>query len=1204
MGQQGLNINRTYANLTNAINNMQPAGARELSLVKVDDFSGKTDEDPFEWIDQFERAATANRWRNGRLLAIAQGYFKGAAADWVRAATAAAANNRITAWDANGAPQTSLRPRMIEKFAPESKQNKWYQELMTTRQRATESVDDYSLRFQRLLRKVNATQAVVPANIQVRMYLFGLSPVLTPLVSTDNPADLNAAIERARTIKNGYNYTPAKETNAQETEIDELTKKIEKLTLHYADIASVLTAQSTPSNQNQGNRTRFFNQNSRNRTQSFTSFPRNRSSNNNDNNSNLARNHNIPRRREDRTCFNCNRPGHIARNCSQPRTTPRGNRRNFRTTREVHYTDLESQDEYEDDYAEDEYEGEAEVYQYEQEVYPITRSGREYAPKTSFARTPIVDELDELRRNTLYNSRKFQGEAPAKSNKRKVTPAPIESLETFEIAEYFRDLPSGLSVGQAAHLSPKYRAGLQQAVRRSYINEANLVESNRNDLTAAKVTLRINGKTQTAIIDSGAATSIITKPLLNRLGYKVDKTSKLVVVTANGARTKSLGIVSNVPIAFGKITILTSFQVLESKDEVLILGNEWLIENDAAMQWKEAIFTIKKGQRVVRIPVTLTKTAKLHATKEPEDEYDDDEYNESNIYYSDLSLSDNDDDLEYNPWADHYDNSAIYLAEGESANKQNDEWDFSKDMHVGPLDHHQQHLFQKLIHENEDVCASSQMDIGRTDLIKHEINTSDSDPIAQQAYKSNPIKKEFIEKEVADMEARNLIRKSMSPWAAPIVIVEKKDGTKRFCVDYRGLNKVTKSDRFPLPRIDELLESFRTANWFSTIDLASGYWQVEVAEKDKEKTAFITHQGLYEFNVMPFGLKNAPGTFQRLMNYVLQEYIGKFAAVYLDDIIIYSTTFEQHLDHVKTIFNALRKAILKIKLKKCYFCLPNIAFLGHIVGRNSIQVDPAKIEKVTNFPEPTCEKEIRSALGLFSYYRRFVKDFSKIAAPLLTLLKKDVPFTWGEKQQKAFDYLKQRLTEAPILQYPDFTKSFILYTDASGTGLGAVLSQKDEEGRERVIAYASRSLNKAEQNYGITDQECLAVIWAVKHFEQYLGLLPFQIVTDHSALKFMQTAKMPKGRRARWIMYLQQFEFEIIHRPGKENSNADALSRTNEIVCNFVGTEIFQEEEGTLIQTQLEPEEPNYEGDSEDNEEDLLKKYTYTNEFSRSEERR
>jgi len=218
------------------------------------------------------------------------------------------------------------------------------------------------------------------------------------------------------------------------------------------------------------------------------------------------------------------------------------------------------------------------------------------------------------------------------------------------------------------------------------------------------------------------------------------------------------------------------------------------------------------------------------------------------------------------------------------------------------------------------------------------------------------------------MEARQLIRKSMSPWASPVVIVEKKDETKRFCVDYRRLNHTTKSDCFPLPRIDELLESFRTANWFTTIDLASGYWQVEMAEEDKEKTAFITHQGLYEFNVMPFGLKNAPETFQRLMNYVLQEYIGKFVAVYLDDIIIYSKTFEQHIDHIKTIFKALRKAILKIKLKKCYFCFPNISFLGHIVGRDGISVDPAKVEKIKNFPELMNLKDLRAALGLFSYY--------------------------------------------------------------------------------------------------------------------------------------------------------------------------------------------------------------------------------------------
>ena len=242
-------------------------------------------------------------------------------------------------------------------------------------------------------------------------------------------------------------------------------------------------------------------------------------------------------------------------------------------------------------------------------------------------------------------------------------------------------------------------------------------------------------------------------------------------------------------------------------------------------------------------------------------------------------------------------------------------------------------------------------------------------------------------------------------------------------------------------------------------------------------------------------------------------------------------------------------------------------------------------------------KELRGALGLFSYYRKFVKDFSRIAKPLLTLLKKDIPYEWTAKQQNAFDFLKQRLMEAPILKYPDFSKPFIIYTDASGTGLGAVLSQLNDEGKECVIAYASRSLNKAECNYGITDQECLAVVWAVKHFEQYLGLLPFKIVTDHSALKFLQTAEMPTGRRARWIMYLQQFKFEIIHRPGKENKNADALSRIPEAQCFFIGAE-NQEGEGSNEQNFLfseidplergEPSEENgYEGESEDNNEEM-----------------
>jgi hypothetical protein len=314
-------------------------------------------------------------------------------------------------------------------------------------------------------------------------------------------------------------------------------------------------------------------------------------------------------------------------------------------------------------------------------------------------------------------------------------------------------------------------------------------------------------------------------------------------------------------------------------------------------------------------------------------------------------------------------------------------------------------------------------------------------------------------------------------------------------------------------------------------------------EEDKPKTAFTCSYGLYEFNVMPFGLKNAPPTFQRLMNKLFRDYIDEFMVVYIDDILIFSKTFEDHMRHVKIVFDILKEANLMVKLKKCEFCKPNIEFLGHIVGRNGLKPDPKKIEKIQKMKPPTNIKEIRSFHGLCSYYRKFVKNFSSIVKPITELVKKDVKFIWGKDQQKAFETMKEKLINYPILQYPDYEKEFILCTDASGRGLGAVLAQLDENGKEIVIAYASRSLVGAENNYGITELECLAVIWAVKHFRKHLIRAKFTIITDHSALKTLRTATIPTGKRARWMMELQQYDFEIKHRAGKKNANADALSR-------------------------------------------------------------
>jgi len=354
------------------------------------------------------------------------------------------------------------------------------------------------------------------------------------------------------------------------------------------------------------------------------------------------------------------------------------------------------------------------------------------------------------------------------------------------------------------------------------------------------------------------------------------------------------------------------------------------------------------------------------------------------------------------------------------------------------LNETQQKQLDQLLVEYQDLFEEQP---GKTKLIQHEINLEITHPIALKPYsRRSPLEKEFIQDEIDRMLKQGIISPSESPWSAPVVIVKKKGGKLRFCVDYRQLNKVTKKDQFPLPRIDDLLDTFGKAKYFSTLDLASGYWQVEIKPEDREKTAFITNEGLYEFNVMPFGLTNAPATFQRLMNKIFKEQLNKFVVIYIDDTNVFSTTFEKHLIHLRTVFDKLRINGLKLQPSKCHFGKTSLAFLGHIIGKDGIQPDPNKVSAIQQFPIPTNLTILRGFLGLASYYRRFVKDFAKKAAPLHQLIRKDQPFIWTEKCQEAFEQLKQHLISSPILIYSNFEKPFFLYTDASSFGLDAVLT--------------------------------------------------------------------------------------------------------------------------------------------------------------------
>ena len=454
--------------------------------------------------------------------------------------------------------------------------------------------------------------------------------------------------------------------------------------------------------------------------------------------------------------------------------------------------------------------------------------------------------------------------------------------------------------------------------------------------------------------------------------------------------------------------------------------------------------------------------------------------------------------------------------------------------------------FSNLLLEYGDIFASSSTDLGRTGALKHCIKTGDSNPISQPVRRLPPHRKEQVNKLLHEMQENDIIHPSSSPWASPIVLVQKKDGSVRFCIDYRKLNAVTTKDAYPLPHIDDTLDTLCGSKWFSTLDLLSGYWQVEMSPEDRHKTAFCTPQGLFEFKVMPFGLCNAPATFQRLMDLVLAGLQWSKCLVYLDDVILLGTTFGEHLDNIRAVFDRIQQGGLKLRADKCCFLQRNVKYLGHLVGVDGLQVDPDKVGKVASWPVPQSAQQVQQFLGFANYYRRFIQGFAEVAKPLHRLTEHAVNFSWTAECQEAFENLRSRLTRAPILAFPDYTLPFVLDTDASDLWIGAVLSQVSSLGQEQVVAYGSRLLSKAERNYSVTRRELLAVVTFTRLFRPYLLGRRFTVRTDHSSLQWIQNFKEPEGQLARWLEQLQEYDFEVIHRKGRNHNNADALSRLSE----------------------------------------------------------
>jgi Retroviral aspartyl protease/RNase H-like domain found in reverse transcriptase/Reverse transcriptase (RNA-dependent DNA polymerase)/Integrase zinc binding domain/Retrotransposon gag protein/Zinc knuckle len=645
--------------------------------------------------------------------------------------------------------------------------------------------------------------------------------------------------------------------------------------------------------------------------------------------------------------------------------------------------------------------------------------------------------------------------------------------------------PQAAAVNQVAVVNPR-----PPARGRAFVVTAQQAQANNDVITGA---LLIDNCEAQTLLDTGSTHSFISPACARRLNVKPDKLdTTLIVETPLGGEVTTSIVYKGCKVHVGDRTLLADLILLDMHDFDVILGMDWLSVWHAEIDCHEKVVTLRMSDGTL---------LQLHGTKPLRKVHVISAFKARRLVRKGCTA---------------------YLAHVIDLNKEAP--DISKVSIVG---------------EFPDVFPEELPGLPPDRDVEFTIDiVSGTTPVSKAPYRMAPAELKELKSQLQELLDAGFIRPSVSPWGAPVLFVKKKDGTMRLCIDYRELNRVTIKNKYPLPRIDDLFDQLQGAQYFSKIDLKSGYHQLKIKEEDIPKSAFRTRYGHYEFLVMPFGLTNAPAAFMDMMNRVFKEYLDKFVVVFIDDILVYSKSREEHEQHLRLILQKLREHKLYAKWKKCEFWTEKVVFLGHVISKEGVAVDPAKIEAIMNWERPKTVTEIRSFLGLAGYYRRFVEGFSRLAEPMTRLTRKNQKFEWTEKCEESFEELKNRLVTAPILVLPEGTEEFVIYTDASGKGLGCVLMQFG-----KVIAYASRQLKDYEKNYPVHDLELAAVVFALKIWRHYLYGAKCDIFTDHKSLKYISTQKELNMRQRRWLELLKDYDVNIQYHPGKANVVADALSR-------------------------------------------------------------
>ena len=617
------------------------------------------------------------------------------------------------------------------------------------------------------------------------------------------------------------------------------------------------------------------------------------------------------------------------------------------------------------------------------------------------------------------------------------------------------------------------------------------------------------------MVDGGSTGNFVAASFVHSCGYKLTPAAQPVAVRfANGVLAQSVATATVTFSTNGYRETLQAWVLPALQGCDLILGMPWLKTHNPHINWRTHTITVTKpGGSIVHLPPTSAAAASgfLLTAKE----------------FARQSRT-----------ADTF-----YLAVVNESSKAQDK---------APEPHPRA---ARLLAEFADVFPE-QLPPGLPPKrsVDHKIELEPGfTPQSRHMYRMSPAENDELNKQLEDLLDHGFIRPSQSPWGAPVLFVKKKDGSLRMCVDWRLANKGTIKWKYPLPRIDELLDRLHGASVFSKIDLRSGYNQIRIAEADVPKTAFRTRYGHFEYLVMGFGLTNAPATFMAAMNDIFRPYLDDFVIVYLDDICIYSRSEEEHERHLRKVLSVLRREKYYANLKKCDFFQPEVDFLGFLVSKSGVRPDPKKIQAVQEWPTPKNVKDVQSFLGFANWLRRFIKDFSRIAIPLTALTRKTQPFVWGPHEEQAFQDMKQALTTAPTVLAPDTKLPYTVLTDASDYAVGGVLCQDQGNGLQ-PIAFESAKLNPAQVNYAIHEKEMFAMVYCYQKWRHYLEGAPSTVITDHHSLKYLQTQPTLSRRQTRWMEFMARFDYQIEYKSGKQNVAADALSRRTDHTISAIST--------------------------------------------------